>query len=74
MDDKITIIKRLKDEIGININKIKQALDFCGNEDLTKIFLKLKYSGVVRYKIINGEKVRFSDNDYLLLAKEIQLK
>lgn len=74
MDDKITIIKTLRDEIGININKIKQALDFCGNEDLTKIFLKLKYSGVVRYKIINGEKVRFSDNDYLLLAKEIQLK
>ena len=74
MDDKITIIKTLRDEIGININKIKQALDFCGNEDLTKIFLKLKYSGVVRYKIINGEKVRFSDDDYLLLAKEIQLK
>lgn len=74
MDDKITIIKTLRDETGININKIKQALDFCGNEDLTKIFLKLKYSVVVRYKIINGEKVRFSDNDYLLLAKEIQSK
>lgn len=74
MDEKITIIKRLRDETGININKIKQALDFCGNEDLTKIFLKLKYSSVVRYKIINGEKVRFSDNDYLLLAKEIQSK
>lgn len=64
-------VKMLRNESGLGIQECKMALTLSeGNFDIALKFLELKYSAVSRYKMVGNEKCLFTDEDYLLLAKE----
>lgn len=67
----LNIIKRLKEDINCPLIVAKKALELCDdNYDVAKEFIRYKYSGVARYKIVNGKKVPFADEDYVAWAKK----
>lgn len=64
-------VVRMKNEINCPLSVCQKALKICdGNYELAKEFIRLKYLGVYRTKLVNGERVAFNDNDYLNLAKK----
>lgn len=64
-------VVRMKNEINCPLGVCQKALKICdGDYELAKRFIDLKYRGVYRTKLVNGERVAFNDNDYLNLAKK----
>lgn len=64
-------VRRLKEDINCPLSVCQKALKICeGDYDLAKEFIRLKYAGVYRCKIVNGERVPFNDQDYLELARK----
>lgn len=64
-------VVRMKNEINCPLGVCQKALKICdGDYELAKEFIRLKYMGVCRTKMVNGERVMFNDNDYLNLAKK----
>lgn len=66
---KINIVT-LHNETGIPLNTCKKALELCKNYDEAKEFLHLTHTAVARYKIVNGKKIMFTDEDYLNLIRK----
>ena len=64
-------VRRMRDEINCPLSVCNSALKICdGDYELAKEFIRLKYLGVFRCKIVNGERVPFDDHDYLDLARK----
>lgn len=71
MNSTIQVIRKLSNETGVSLSEAKKALSICTDYVIAKEYLRLKYDGVARYKIIDGRRITFSDNDYAVLAAEI---
>ena len=62
---------RMRDEINCPLSVCQKALKICeGDYELAKEFIRLKYLGVFRCKIVDGERIPFNDHDYLELARK----
>ena len=66
----IAEIKQLSKETSVSILEAKHALKVCKNYDIAKEYLHQKHTAVARYKIINGKKMKLTDNDYIELANQ----
>lgn len=71
MNSLTQVIKKLSNETGVSVSEAKGVLSLCTDYAVAKEYLRLKYDGVARYKIIGGQRIAFSDNDYVILAAEI---
>lgn len=71
MNSLTQVIKKLSNETGVSMPEAKEALSLCTDYAVAKEYVRLKYNGVARYKIIGGQRIAFSDNDYVTLAAEI---
>lgn len=64
-------VRRLKEDINCPLSVCQKALKICeGDYELAKEFIRLKYTGVYRCKIVDGQRVPFKDQDYLELARK----
>ena len=67
----ISLINDLREKTGCGIEECKKAIGKCDNDINTAYeYLRIKGMAVARYKIVNGEKVKFNDDDMIQLAKE----
>lgn len=74
MGDK-DLIANLKNQTGCSLMDCKKALILCDNNiDIAYVYLMLKFSGVKRYKVVDGIKKSWTDTDYLQKAKKQMIK
>lgn len=66
----ISEIKQLASETTGSMKEAKDALLLCEDYDIAKEFISLRNTAVCRYKIVDGDKVRFTENDYIELARK----
>ncbi len=65
-------IKHLTEITGCGFYNCRKALElFEGNEKTAYEYLKLKSQPVVRYKIVNGKRIFWTNQDYINKAKEL---
>lgn len=67
------MLERLRAETGCGIAECRKALEICGSYDVAYEYLRLKSQAVCRYKNVNGQTVRWVDDDYIEKAREIAL-
>ena len=65
------MLKRLREETGCSIIDCKKALDVCDSYEMAYEYLRLKSQAVCRYKITNGKKEKWTDEDYIEKARQI---
>lgn len=66
----VSEVKQLANETIGSIKESKKALELCEDYDVAKEFICLCHTAVCRYKIVDGNKVRFTEKDYIELAKK----
>ena len=66
----VSEIKQLANETTGSIKEAKNALELCEDYEVAKEFLNLYHTAVCRYKIADGNKVRFTEKDFVELAKK----
>lgn len=63
-------IAQLREETGVSVSEAAKALDLCEEYDIAKEYLRLRYTAIARYKVIEGKKIPFEIADYINLAKK----
>lgn len=63
------MFQKLREATGCSITECKNALAICDSYEMAYEYLRLKSQAVARYKIENGVKRRWNENDYLEAAK-----
>lgn len=63
------LIKNLRNEVGVGIYEASEALNLCKDYEVAKEFLRLYGLTVSRYKIVDGQKILYTKEDYIELAK-----
>lgn len=65
------LIIELKNRTGCPISHCKEALRLCGdNVEIAYNYLKLKSNAVSRWKIVDGNKVPWTNADYVSKASK----
>lgn len=64
-------IKRLRGLTGCSMNQCKEALKKCSCFDSAKEYLFLKSQALIRFKTVDGKKVKWQDSDYIKQAEQI---
>lgn len=62
--------KQLASETTGSLQEAKRALELCEDYDVAKEFIYLHSTAKCRYKIVDGNKIRFTESDYVELAKK----
>lgn len=65
-----TEVFTLRNETGMPLDKCMKALELCENVNDAKEFLCLTNTAVARYKVVDGKRVAFTDEDYLNLIRK----
>lgn len=72
MKDNLSIlVKQLREETGIGLHQAKETLELCDYDvDIAKEYTRLSGNAVKRYKMLDGEKIPFTKEDYVVLARK----
>ena len=64
------LTQELRKKTGIGMIDCKNAIIRCeGDVDVAEEYLSLKSSPVSRYKLVNGQKIPWTDKDFIEEAK-----
>ena len=64
------LTQELRKKTGLGMNDCKNAIIRCeGDINVAEEYLSLKSSPVSRYKLINGQKIPWTDKDFIEEAK-----
>jgi hypothetical protein len=65
-------IKLLREKIGCGMEQARIALEKCNSIDSAYYYLKIKSLAVARYKIVNGKRILWGDEDFIAEANKVR--